>query len=175
MLHAYNGGPEPTPIARRLDTYSHWRKLLISFRRFFFLVVPWSNSHHFSFVEMEAAKQRAQVRAVAVRRKKEENKAKRKEGASSSAPKVIGKGMPKRKVEGKDDHPPKKVSVTPGDKLPKKLSPSKPSYGADKGLMTMSGLVTQGLDCHLVTHKDYIVEVIESIIKDKDVDPCAEK
>jgi len=124
---------------------------------------------------MEAARQRAQVRAAAVRRKEEENKVKRKEGASSSAPKVVGKGMPKRKADGKDDHPPKKVFVTPGDKFPKKLSPSKPSYGAGKGLMMTSGPVTQGPDDRLLTHKDYIVEVIESIIKDKDVDPCADK
>ena len=40
-----------------------------------------------------------------------------------SAPKVAGKGVLKRKADGKDDHPPKKVSVTPGDKLLKKSSP----------------------------------------------------
>ncbi|XP_050241960.1 uncharacterized protein LOC126690888 [Quercus robur] len=35
--------------------------------------------------------------------------------------------------------------------------------------------VTQGSDRHLLTHKDYAMEVIESIIKDKDVDPYAEQ
>ena len=41
--------------------------------------------------------------------------------------------------------------------------------------MTTSGPVAQGPDCCLLTHKDYAVEVMESIIKDKDVDPCAEQ
>ena len=67
------------------------------------------------------------------------------------------------------------MSVTPGDKLPKKSSPPKPSHGAGKGLMTTSSPVTQGLDPRLLTHKDNVVEVIESIIKDKDVDPYAEQ
>ena len=85
------------------------------------------------------------MRAAAARRKKEETKAKRKEGASSSTPKAVRKGAPKRKADGKDDHPPKKVSITLGDKLPKKPSPPKPSHGAGKGLMPMLGPVTQGL------------------------------
>ena len=37
----------------------------------------------------------------------------------------------------------------------------------------MSGLVTQGSDCRLLTHKEYAVKMIESIIKDTDVDPYA--
>ena len=41
--------------------------------------------------------------------------------------------------------------------------------------MMTSGPVTQGPDCCLLTHKDYTMEVIESIIKDKDVDLCAEQ
>ena len=41
--------------------------------------------------------------------------------------------------------------------------------------MTTSDLVIQGLDHHLLTHKDYAVEVMEFIIKDKDVDPCADQ
>ena len=41
--------------------------------------------------------------------------------------------------------------------------------------MTTSGPVGQGLDYRFLTHKDYAVEVMESIIKDKDVDPCAEQ
>ena len=122
---------------------------------------------------MEGARQR--VRAAVARTKEEEKRAKGKEGASLSAPKAIGKGPPKRKVGGKDSRPPKKVSLTPGVKLPKKLSPPKPSHGADKGLMTMSGPITQGLDCRLLTHKYYAVEVIETIIKDKDMDLCVEQ
>ena len=74
-----------------------------------------SNSHHLSFTKMEVARQRALVRALASAHKKEE-KEKGKEGASLSAPKVIGKGAPKRKVDGKDDHPSKKVSVTHREK-----------------------------------------------------------
>ena len=114
------------------------------------------------------------MRTATTRRKEKENKAMGEE-ASLSAPKAAGKGAPKRKADGKDNRPPKKASVTPGDKLPKKPSPPKPSHGVGKGLMTTSGPVTQGLDCRLLTHKDYVVEVMESIIKDKGVDPCAEQ
>ena len=28
---------------------------------------------------------------------------------------------------------------------------------------------------HLITHKDYALEMVGSIIRDKDVDPCAEQ
>ena len=59
--------------------------------------------------------------------------------------------------------------------LPKKPSPPKPKHGVGKGLMMMSSLVTQDPDCCLLTYKDYAVEMIGSIIKDKDVDPCAEE
>ena len=107
--------------------------------------------------------------------KKEEGKAKEKEGASSSALKDVSKGASKRKGDGKDNHPSKKVSVTPGEKLPKKLSPPKPKHGIVKGLMTTAGLVIQDLDRHLLTHKDYALEMVGSIIRDKDVDPCAEQ
>jgi len=69
------------------------------------------------------------------------NLEKGKEGESSSAPKVVGKGAPKRKADWKDDYPSKKVLVTPGEKQPKKLSPPKPSHGAGKSLMTSSGLI----------------------------------
>ena len=91
---------------------------------------------------MEVARQRAQVRVVATRRKEEEKKAKGKEGASSLAPKAVRKGAPKGKADGKDNHPSKKVTVTPGDKLPKKPSPPKPSHGVGKGLLTTSGPIS---------------------------------
>ena len=91
---------------------------------------------------MEETRQRVQVRAAATHRKEEEKKAKRNEGASSSAPKTIGKGVPGRKVDRKDDRPSKKVFVTPEDKLPKKPSPPKSSHRVDKGLMTTLGLIT---------------------------------
>ena len=83
--------------------------------------------------------------------------------------------MPKRKANGKDNRPSKKVTVTPRDKLLKKSLPPELSLGACKGLMKMSGPITQELDRRLLTHKDYAVEMVESIIKDKDVDLCAEE
>ena len=54
---------------------------------------------------MEAARLRAQVRATATR-KKEEGKGKENEG-SSSAPKVVIKGVAKRIGDRKDDWPSK--------------------------------------------------------------------
>ena len=39
--------------------------------------------------------------------------------------------------------------------------------------MTISGPVTQRPDHRLLTHKDYAIEMMGSIIRDKDVDPCA--
>ena len=41
--------------------------------------------------------------------------------------------------------------------------------------MTTSGPVTQGPDHRLLTHKDYTVEVIETIIKDKDMNLYVEQ
>ena len=114
------------------------------------------------------------MRAAATHRK-EEHKVKGKERGSSLTLKAVEKGAPKSKVDGKDNHPSKKVTVTPRDKLPKKSSPPKPSHGAGKGLMTTSGPISQGPNHRLLTHKDYAVEMIESIIKDKDVDPCAKQ
>ena len=115
---------------------------------------------------MEAAKQR--VRAAAAR-KKEENKAKGKEGVST--PYSSLKGSIKRKADGKDDPPSKKVAVSPMD-VPSKKSPPKSSHGAGKGVMTSSGPVIEGPRC-LLTHKDYTVEGVESLIKQTDLDPCA--
>ena len=50
------------------------------------------------FAEMEAAKQRALIRASITTYKQKE-----KEGASTSAPKVVGKGAAKQKSYRKDD------------------------------------------------------------------------
>ena len=123
---------------------------------------------------MEAARLRAQVRATTAR-KKEEGKGKEKEGASLLASKAITKGVAKRKGDGKDDRPSKKAFVALGEKLPMKPSPPQPKYGAGKGLMTTSGPVFQDSDLRLLTHKDYALEMVESIIRDKDVDPCVEQ
>ena len=40
--------------------------------------------------------------------------------------------------------------------------------------MMSSSPVTRGVDHHLLTYKDYTMEMMESIINDKDVDPRAE-
>ena len=110
---------------------------------------------------------------VAVTRKKEEaKKTKGQEGTSLSVPKAISKGLAKKKVDEEDDHPPKKVAVTPEDAHPKK-SPPKPGRGAGKGMMTSMDPVIEGPRC-LLTHKDYAVEEVQSLIKPTDVDPCAE-
>ena len=93
-----------------------------------------------------------------VSKKMEKEKDKRKEGTSSLVPKVVRKGVPKRKAEGKDDRPSKKVMVTLSDKQSKKLSP--PKLGVEKGLITAKGLVTQE-PRHLLTHKEYVVEMVE--------------
>ena len=83
--------------------------------------------------------------------------------------------MTKRKGDGKDDHLSKKVSVTPREKPPKKPSPSKLKHGPGKELMTTSGPATQDPEHRLLTHKDYALEMMESIIRDKYADPCAEQ
>lgn len=99
---------------------------------------------------MDIAKQR--VRAVAARKKEEAKKAKGQEGTSSSVPKAISKSSTKRKTDGENDRPPKKVAINFGDVHSKKPSP-KPSHGTGKGLMTSTGPVTEGPHC-LFTHKD---------------------
>ena len=64
---------------------------------------------------MDAARQRALVRASATTRKQKD-----KEGASSSAPKGINKGLPKWKSDEKDDRLFKKEPGVPAaDKKPK--------------------------------------------------------
>ena len=122
---------------------------------------------------MEAARLRVQVRAVTAK-KKDKMKTKG-EGASSSSPKAVRKGASKRKVDRKDNCPPKKASVTARDRSLKKLTPSKPSHGEGKDLMTSSSLIAREPNPYLLTNKDYVVGVVESIIRDKDVDPCAEQ
>ena len=118
---------------------------------------------------MDAAKQK--VRAAAAHKKEEERKAKEKEGTSSSVPKAISKGSTKRKVDGEDDRLPKKVAVTLGDAHPKK-SPPKPGPGTGKGMMTSTSPVIRR-PCCLLTHKDYAVEEVKTLIKPTTVDPCA--
>ena len=77
----------------------------------------------------------------------------------SSTLKAVEMGTSMRKADRKDDHPPKKASVTVGDKSLKKPMPPKPSHGTGKGLMTTLGPVAQGSNCLLHTHKDYAIEM----------------
>ena len=39
----------------------------------------------------------------------------------------------------------------------------------------MTGPVSQGTVCHLLMHKEHVLEMVESIIKETDLDPCAEQ
>ena len=127
-----------------------------------------SNIHHLSFAEMEVGRQKALVRQLAVARKQQQ-----KEGASTSTSKVVAKGASKLKNEGKDDRPHKKGPGIPiGDKQP---SPPKPNHGVGKGLMIGMGPVTQGAVRCLLTHKEHAIEMVESIIKETDLDPYAKQ
>ena len=116
---------------------------------------------------MEFAKQR--IRAAAARQK-EERKAKEAGGEASSTPKAVAK-VTKRKPDGSDSRPSKKAAVSPGDKPLKEKSPPKPSHGASKWVMNSTGPVNEG-PCRLLTHKEYAVGEVESLIKPTDIDPC---
>lgn len=119
---------------------------------------------------MEATRQRALVRVVTANKKKKE-----KDRASSSAFKDVTKGVPKRKSEGKDNRPLKKgTGISIGDVKQKKPSPPKLTHEVGKGLMTGTGPVDEGTR-RLLTHKGYAVEMVESIIKGTDVEPCADQ
>lgn len=41
--------------------------------------------------------------------------------------------------------------------------------------MTVKGPVAQGAIHHLLTHKEHVVEMVESIIKEMNLDPCAKQ
>ena len=129
------------------------------------LVHPVFYSNNLYIVEMESAKQR--IRA-ATARQKAEKKAQEAGGEASSTPKVPT-GQAKRKPDGSDRRPAKKAAVTPGSV--KEKSPSKPSHGVGKGLMTSQGPVTEG-PCRLLTHRDYAVEEVRSFVKPADIEPC---
>ena len=129
------------------------------------LVHPVFYSNNLYIVEMESVKQR--IRAAAARQKAEK-KAQEAGGEASSTPKVPT-GQAKRKPDGSDRRPAKKAVVTPGSV--KEKSPSKPSHGVGKGLMTSQGPVTEG-PCRLLTHRDYAVEEVRSFVKLADIEPC---
>ncbi|KAL0001400.1 hypothetical protein SO802_015181 [Lithocarpus litseifolius] len=92
--------------------------------------------------------------------------------ATAAPPKAVTKGSAKRKAVGKDNRPPKKAAVTPGDAPPKKKSPLKSRRDVGKGMMTSTGPVVEGPRC-LLTHKDYAIEEVGSLLKPMDVEPCA--
>jgi len=115
------------------------------------------------------------VRVFAAQQKKKEESKVKVDGASSLVPKAVGKGVLKRKPDRKDDRPPKKPTVTIGDKSTKMLTPPKTGHGVGKGLMMSPGPVAYRLDRRLLTHKNYAIEMVGPIIRDKDTDPCAEE
>ena len=84
---------------------------------------------------------------------------------------VTGRGSLKGKLTGRTTIFLRKHQSPLGEKQPKKPSPPKPSHGIGKCLMTALGPVTQRT-CHLLLHKGY-AEMVESIIKEMEVDPCA--
>ena len=129
------------------------------------LVHSVSYSNNLCIVEMESTKQT--IRAAAARQKAEK-KAQEAGGEVSSTPKVLP-GQAKRKPNGSDRRPAKKATVTPGSV--KEKSPSKPSHGVGKGLMTSLGPVNEGL-CRLLTHRDYAVEEVRSFVKPANIEPC---
>ena len=79
--------------------------------------------------------------------------------------------MTKRKPDGSDSRPSKKTAVTPADEPLKEKSLPKPSHGTGKGVMTSTGPVNEG-PCRLLTHKEYAVGEVESLIKPTNVEPC---
>ena len=121
---------------------------------------------------MESARQR--VRAAAAAKKKQLERTGG-ESTPPSAPRPVGKVGAKRKGDGRDDRQGKKVAPTPGDTSSRRPSPPRTAHGAGKGLMTSSGPIVQGSVRRLLTHKDYAVEVTESILKDDEMDPLAEQ
>ncbi|KAK9997607.1 hypothetical protein SO802_022293 [Lithocarpus litseifolius] len=113
--------------------------------------------------QMESAKLRAQIRAAAAR-KKEEGKGK--EGVSASIP----KGTPKRKSDGAEDRPSKKVTVAPGDHSSK---PPSPKHGVGKGLMSARGPAIPEEGRCILTQKGYALEQLDSILGKEEADSCA--
>nr|POE91337.1 hypothetical protein CFP56_44506 [Quercus suber] len=51
-------------------------------------------------------------------------------------------------------------------------APPTPHHGTGKGLMIVQGPVASGPIQRLVSHKEYVVEMVNLIIKDMDMDEC---
>ncbi|KAK9996908.1 hypothetical protein SO802_021594 [Lithocarpus litseifolius] len=115
---------------------------------------------------MESGRLKAQIRAAAAQKKKEEGK----EGTSKHVQKAANKGAPKRKGDGDDDRQAKKPAVTLGD-ASSKLSP--PKRGAGKGPMTAQGPVAQVDGRCMLTHMGFALERLDSILGTEEADICA--
>lgn len=110
------------------------------------------------------------VRVAAASRKQKEQG-----GSSASASKIVAKGTLKRKSDVKDVRLSKKgIGPTISDKQLKHPSLPKIGHGVGKGLMTGKALIVQGAIHRLLTHKDHAIEMVGSIIKEMDLDPCAD-
>ena len=143
--------------------------LLTRLAYLFLFLTPTVVFLYFFVSEMDAGRQMVLVRKAATAHKQQEQ-------ASGSAPNVAPKATFKRKNNAKDDRPSNKgTSQLIGEKQQKASSPPPPpSHGARKGLMTGKGLVAPNPIQRLVTHKDYVVEMVSSIIKEMDLDPYGE-
>ena len=84
---------------------------------------------------------RAQVRVSAAQQKKKKEDKTKGDRASLLTLKAVVKA-PKRKNDGKDDRPSKKLAVNVEDRSLKKPMLPKTGHGVGKGLMMTSGLVT---------------------------------
>ena len=110
------------------------------------------------------------VRKLAIARLKQQG------AVSASTPKVVlSKAAPRRKSTTKDDHPAKKATgqstgVKRVDQQQK--SPPPPYHGVGKGLMMAHGLVIPNPIQRLVSHKEYAIEMVNSIIKETNLDEC---
>ena len=116
---------------------------------------------------MDTNKQKALVRKPAAAHKQQGE-------APTLAPKVSPIVAQKRKNNARDDRPSKKgMGPSVGDHQQKSPSPpSSPRHGVGKSLMTRKGPIISNPVQRLVTHKDYAVEMTNSIIKETDLDPC---
>ena len=106
---------------------------------------------------MDAGRQRAMVRKLAVAHKQQRE-------TSALAPKTaLSKVAPKRKSNAKDDCLPKKVmdpSVGANRRDQQQKSPPPPRDKVSKGLITGKSPVVPSSIQRLVTHKDFTVELV---------------
>ena len=132
-IHAFCGGPMPTPETCRLQAYTHRRKFLLLAYLSSISILVLNSCHHLSlfFVSnMDTRRQKALVRKANTTRKQQQQ----------ALPTL------KRKNIAKDNCPSK------------------------KGTCQLIG----EQHSKLVTLKDYAIEMVSSIIKEMDLDPCGE-